>query len=116
MPNNEGETALYQIPHRVVEDRPASLSILRTLVQYGADVNHRDNGGSTPLHEAAADSWEDPLKLLVELGADINAETDEGWTPLDVVYHMRFLGSSSLARWMKSKGARIGKKKKRNHF
>lgn len=113
VPNKEGKTALFQIPHRVVDKRPASLAIIRTLIQHGADVNHRDNNFSTPLHSAASDTWEEPLKLLIELGADINAETKDGWTPLDVVYHMRFLGCRSLAHWMKTKGARTGKKKGR---
>jgi ankyrin repeat protein len=46
-------------------------------------VNARDNGGSTPLHQAAINGHKEIAELLIANGADVNAKTDAGVTPLD---------------------------------
>ena len=48
-------------------------------LEKGADVNHRDNDGNTPL---ILGGDIDMVKALVEAGADVNARNSNGDTPL----------------------------------
>ncbi|XP_076904836.1 signal recognition particle 43 kDa protein, chloroplastic-like [Bidens hawaiensis] len=62
-----------------------SESCVRILLEAGADVMHRDNGGGlTALHMAAGYVRPGVAKLLVEFGADPEAGDDRGRTPLDL--------------------------------
>lgn len=54
-------------------------SMIKMMIDHGADVNVRDNEGRTLLHEARMLS---NVRLLLALGADINAQDDDGNTPL----------------------------------
>lgn len=58
----------------------------------GADVNHRDNNGLTPLHWFVANRdipWNEEsfhvLQLLLSHGADVNARTGAGESALDMI-------------------------------
>jgi ankyrin repeat protein len=108
--NEVEQTALHRVMCRTLSRRPATLSLIRLLVDARANINQPDENGYTPLHEAVSHGWDEPPKLLVELGADLNLQTNNGETALDIVYKMRFLGGKSLAHWMKSKGATLGKR------
>jgi ankyrin repeat protein len=55
----------------------------RRLIDAGADVDARDDVGSTPLHFAAKGESEDVVRLLVDSGADVNAVNSRGETPLN---------------------------------
>jgi cytohesin len=48
----------------------------------GADVNSRDEHGSTPLKYASAEPFLAAVRKLIELGADVNRGDDSGFTPL----------------------------------
>ncbi|KVH90441.1 signal recognition particle 43 kDa protein, chloroplastic [Cynara cardunculus var. scolymus] len=77
--DNDGRTALLFVAGL------GSESCVRTLVEAGADVNHRDNGGGlTALHMAAGYVRPGVAKLLVEFGADPEAGDDRGRMPLDL--------------------------------
>lgn len=62
----------------VARQNPAALA----LVDAGADVNHADRDGVTPLLLAVKNGDEDVVKRLIQAGADINAEDRYHNTPL----------------------------------
>lgn len=70
-------------------------------VEKGADVNHRDNFGNTPLLLAEGT---DIVKVLVKAGADVNARDDKGDTPL---HHALQRMAGQEARYLIKKGANI---------
>ncbi|MBT7909819.1 MAG: hypothetical protein HN607_04730 [Verrucomicrobia bacterium] len=49
----------------------------------GADVNAKNQYGSTPLHFAAGYGRNEMAELLIAAGADVNAKYEDGGTPLD---------------------------------
>lgn len=60
-------------------------AVTKMLIDAGADVNHRNEDGQTPLHMGPAPHWgprEEELKLMVAAGADVNARDNEKSTPL----------------------------------
>ena len=60
------------------------VDLARLLLDRGAKVNSRGEGGASPLHEAAGNGQIELAKLLLEHGADVNAKDDEGKTPLTI--------------------------------
>ncbi len=63
-----------------------NLDIVRLLLENGAEVNAKTNGGDlpgvTPIHAAAFEGQTRIVELLLVKGADINAVTQSGYTPL----------------------------------
>jgi ankyrin repeat protein len=69
--------------HRHAPD--AWLATMKYLVEeLGADVNHRDNDGYTPLHHAAARGDNELILYLVSKGADVKAVARSGQTTADM--------------------------------
>jgi hypothetical protein len=58
------------------------LDICRLLIDKGAQVNTKDEVGSTPLHYAAMHGRIEIVRLLCDHGADIEASDNDGCTPL----------------------------------
>ena len=58
----------------------------RLLIENGADVNIKDDDGSTPLHGAAVFGRADVAKLLIENGANLQIHNDDGGTPADALH------------------------------
>jgi ankyrin repeat protein len=52
------------------------------LIDHKADVNAKDNYGTSAPHEAASEGQLGCMKLLVQNGADMNCQSGNGWTPL----------------------------------
>jgi ankyrin repeat protein len=65
-------------------------SVLRLLLERGADVNARANDGSIPLHRASRNGALEVVRLLLEHGADVEAVNSDGETALQVVGMVAF--------------------------
>lgn len=57
-------------------------SVIKLLLEHGANVNATSADKRTPLHLAADSGDEETIKILLENGADVNAEDNWKWTPL----------------------------------
>ena len=76
-----GWTALYCAS----EGRnPEDGSVVRFLLEHGADVNGQDLDGWTPLHVASISGALEVVRLLLEHGADVEAKKNDGNTALQV--------------------------------
>ena len=62
--------------------RKNELKIAELLIEYGANVDGKDSGGSTPLHHSAHYRLVDMAKMLFAAGADPNSRSVGGYTPL----------------------------------
>ncbi|MCY3550514.1 MAG: CotH kinase family protein [Candidatus Poribacteria bacterium] len=58
----------------------------RLLIENGADVNLKDDNGSTPLHGAVVFGRAGVAKLLVENGANLQVRNNDGGTPADALH------------------------------
>lgn len=68
----------------------------------GADPNVKQQGGWTPLHQAAAHGHIEMLNLLLRHGADVDSMNDHGATPLDMAIEK---GRPEVARILRSRGS-----------
>ena len=64
--------------------------MVQLLIDRGANVNHADMDGCTPISEAAENGYKDTVELLIDRGADINRANIIGWTPLFVASMVSF--------------------------
>jgi len=64
--------------------------IAKLLIDNGANINVRQQAGSTPLHSAAQNGNLDLLILLLENGADVNARMEGGKLPADLAREKGF--------------------------
>jgi ankyrin repeat protein len=73
-------------------------------LQNGADINAKDEGGFTPLHEASFHDRADVAELLIARGANVNARDNDEMTPL----HSAAIGNARVtAELLISKGADV---------
>jgi len=61
-------------------------SIIKYLIEHGANINGEDEWGETPLHHACENGHENIVEYLIEHGADFNKENEWGETPLHLAY------------------------------
>ena len=57
-------------------------SVLRLMLEHGADVNVQDRSGRTPLHDASYHGRVEGVRLLLEHGADVEVKSIGGRTAL----------------------------------
>jgi len=80
---------------------------LNTVIQQlntGADVNHANENGDTPLTYAAFMGHLEIVDLLIEKGAQVNAKGLAGWTPLHLATQR---GHKKITELLIEKGADI---------
>jgi ankyrin repeat protein len=58
------------------------LDKIKKLLNFGIDINTRDQGGYTMLHWATQESHLDLIKFLISAGSNIYLKDEEGFTPL----------------------------------
>jgi ankyrin repeat protein len=58
------------------------VEIVKLLLEYGAEVNVRNENGETPLHSASTNGQFEITNLLLKNEADVNARNENGETPL----------------------------------
>jgi ankyrin repeat protein len=59
-------------------------AVVRLLVDAGADLDAKQEGGFTPLHAVAQNGDDEGVELLLEAGALPDPRTDDGRTPEDL--------------------------------
>jgi ankyrin repeat protein len=81
-----------------------NLSICRKLIDHGAQVNARQQGGFTPLHAAAQNGNMELVRFFLTNGAELNARTNQGVTPLSMAKESK---NEQLVFLLQEKGAVI---------
>ena len=94
----EGATALW------TSATLGKLSIVKYLVEQGADINHGTKSQSTPIRGAAYDGHLNVVKYLQEKGADIHVPNHCGQSPLGIAAAMKRM---DCAKYLISKGASV---------
>ncbi|XP_043855878.1 2-5A-dependent ribonuclease [Dromiciops gliroides] len=84
--------------------KEGDITQVRQLLEKGADVNVRGEGGWTPLHNAVKKVSKDIVQLLLDKGADPHIKKDNGATPFIVA---GIVGNVELLQLFLSKGANI---------
>ncbi|TFK02016.1 interleukin-17 receptor A [Platysternon megacephalum] len=87
--------------------KKGSVKTVRQLLEEGADVNSKVEGGWTPLHSAVQADQEEIVNLLLEQGADPRARKDNGATPFIIA---GIVGNVNLLELFLSKGSEINEK------
>jgi hypothetical protein len=78
-------------------------SVLRLLLEHGADINAQNQAGRTPLHLASKYGWLEVVPLLLEHGADVKAKNDSGETALQFAAD---LGCREIVELLREHGAK----------
>jgi hypothetical protein len=59
-----------------------NLTLLKSLLDQGGNIEERDNSGDTPLNEAARNGQIEAVRLLIDRGANLSTQNNSGGTPL----------------------------------
>ncbi|MEK1829568.1 ankyrin repeat domain-containing protein [Priestia megaterium] len=80
------------------------LGKIKKLLDFGIDVNTRDEGGYTMLHWATQEGHLEVIRFLISRGSSIHLEDEEGFTPL---YIASGEGYIEIIEWLIKNGADI---------
>jgi ankyrin repeat protein len=83
-------------------DRTVAQEVMRLLLERGARVNVAQQGGWTPLHQAAKHGPVELVEMLLEHGADVGARSADGQTPLALA---EGAGHAAIAALLRDRGA-----------
>ena len=70
---------------RAIEIPASNADLARMLIVHGANVNHRDIYGTTPIFQAVMTAHSKAVDVLMEYGADLDVIDADGSTIRDVV-------------------------------
>ena len=74
----DGDTLLH------VATKIGSLGGIEVLMDFGADVNSKNNLGDTPLHLAAKNNHREIFQLLLDNGGDLSIKNNSHRTPTNL--------------------------------
>lgn len=78
----KNQTRVRPIHSAIANRNPEeALALARLLIERGAEINVAQEGGWTPLHQAAAHGQADLVKILLDRGADPGALSADGRAP-----------------------------------
>lgn len=72
-------------PLHIALERKANISIVKELLENGADASFKDEDGLDALTTAALAQYPDAVELLLRCGANPNSSSKLGFTPLSIV-------------------------------
>ena len=109
-------TAMHYVPRGFKSTEPHKIAplwfdVTRLLLEHGADINARNDNGSTPLHLAAEDGSLEVVRVLLEHGANVGVQDNEGRTPLYVA--AAGYERVEVVRMLLEHGANVGAKDNR---
>lgn len=103
--DRDQRTVLVRIADRQVwrpADPQAEIEAATILIDSGADINHADTRGATPVFMAARSGAVELVKLLIARGADVGVATKDGRTPLHIAM---MKGHTDIAALLLAAGA-----------
>jgi len=74
---------IFKANHLISHAHYKNCEDLERLLENGANVNHKDDAGWTPLMHAVVCDQKDKIRLLIKARADINIKNNHGQSPLD---------------------------------
>ena len=86
-----------------------NLEFVKTILEYGLDVNIKDNDGDTALIWASMYDYTEVVKLLLESGADVNIKNNYGNTAL---IWASYNGHTEIVKLLLESGADVNIKNK----
>ncbi|KAG0040495.1 hypothetical protein BGZ82_002211 [Podila clonocystis] len=89
--------------------RFGAASMVEILLHLGADLNHKDDDGSTALHHAAAYGHLQTIALLIEKGGSSTIKNNGGWTALDFAF------SGQVAAFMEERWRSMNRRSMSSH-
>ncbi|KAL8104599.1 hypothetical protein AgCh_028717 [Apium graveolens] len=81
-----------------------NVEIVELLLNRGADVNLKNNGGRTALHYAASKGWLKIAQILISHDAKLNVKDKVGCTPL---HRAASTGNAELCEFLIEEGAEV---------
>ncbi|KAF8497808.1 ankyrin repeat protein [Russula emetica] len=78
-------------------------SVLRLLLERGADINAQNRGGRTPLHFASITGKLEAVRLLLKHGADVEAKDNDRMTALQEAAEE---GHDEVVKLLRERGAK----------
>lgn len=93
-----------QLLEQVVANGVADRDVVELLLQQGADINHVNAAGLSPLLQAIANDDRLLVKILIGHGADVNQPSNDGRVPLALATERQ---NGDIIRLLQRNGARL---------